>query len=39
VEPSTQREVAVEVDRSYRELNGMPLKDYDDTITKITIVW
>jgi voltage-gated potassium channel Kch len=39
VEPSTQREVAVEVGQSYRELNGRPLKDYDDTITKITIVW
>ena len=37
--PRTHEEVKVEVGKSYSELNGFPTPPYDDTITKITIVW
>jgi len=39
IEPWSRREVKVEVGKSYRALNGFPLSLYDDTITKMTIVW
>jgi len=39
IEPWTHKEVSVEVGKRYSELNGRPTKPYDDTITKITIVW
>jgi len=39
IEPWSHREVKVEVGKSYRGLNGFPPANYDDTITKITIVW
>ena len=39
IEPSTGNEVVVEVGYSYTQLNGQPPKPYDDTITKISIVW
>ncbi len=39
IEPWSHQEVKVEVGKSYRELNGLPPSPYDDTITKITIVW
>jgi len=39
IEPWTHREVKVEVGKSYREVNGFPPSSYDDTITKMTIVW
>ena len=39
VEPWSHREVKVEVGQLYSELNGFPTSPYDDTITKITIVW
>lgn len=39
IEPWSHREVKIEVSKSYRELNGFPPVSYDDTITKITIVW
>jgi hypothetical protein len=39
IEPWSYKEVKVEVGKSYRELNGFPSSPYDDTITKITIVW
>ena len=39
IEPWSHREVKVEVGKSYRELNGFPASPYDDTVTKMTIVW
>ncbi len=39
IEPSSYREVKVEVGKRYSELNDIPGRAYDDTITKITIVW
>jgi len=39
IEPWSHREVKVEIGRRYSELNGFPLPAYDDTITKVTIVW
>lgn len=39
IRPRSQEEVKVEVGKSYSELNGFPTPSYDDTITKITIVW
>jgi len=39
IEPWSHREVKVEVGRGYRELNSFPPVSYDDTITKISIVW
>jgi len=39
IEPRSHKEVKVEVGKRYSELNGFPAPPYDDTITKITIVW
>lgn len=39
VEPWSHREVEVAVGQPYSELNGFPAPPYDDTITKVTIVW
>ena len=39
IEPWSHREVKIEVGKSYSELNGSPIRDYNDTITKITTVW
>ena len=39
IEPRSLREVKVEVGKSYSSLNGFPVSDYDDTITKVTLVW
>ena len=39
VEPASHREVKVEVGKSYAALNGFPPSNFDDTITKVTIVW
>ncbi len=39
IRPRSHEEVEVEVGKSYSELNGFPTPPYDDTITKITIVW
>jgi len=39
IRPRSHEEIKVEVDKSYSALNGFPTPDYDDTITKITIVW
>jgi len=33
------QEVKLEIGKRYSELNGFPVPDFDDTITKITIVW
>lgn len=40
IEPWSLREVKLEVGKHYAELNSLtPLGWYDDTITKVTIVW
>ncbi|MFC2034818.1 hypothetical protein ACFLUJ_01695 [Chloroflexota bacterium] len=39
IEPWSREEIKVEVGRSYSELNNRPANPYDDTITKVTIVW
>ncbi|MBA7506694.1 hypothetical protein ES706_05389 [subsurface metagenome] len=39
IRPRSHEEVKVEVGKSYSELNGFPTPPYNDTITKITIVW
>ena len=39
IEPRSHREVNVEVGKSYSVLNGFPASTYDDTITKVTVVW
>jgi len=39
IEPWLHTELKIEVGKRYNELNGFPPRDYDDTITKITIVW
>jgi hypothetical protein len=39
IEPWSHREVKVEVGKSYRDVNGFPVSPYDDTVTKMTIVW
>jgi len=39
VKPSSHKEVKVEIGKRYSELNRLSLPDYDDTITKITIIW
>ncbi|MBA7685217.1 hypothetical protein ES703_93635 [subsurface metagenome] len=39
IRPRSHEEIKVEVGKSYSELNGFSSSPYDDTITKITIVW
>lgn len=39
IRPRSHEEVKVEIGKSYSELNDFPTPAYDDTITKITIVW
>jgi len=39
IRPRSLEEIEVEVGKSYSELNGFPTPPYDDTITKITVVW
>jgi len=39
IEPSSHKEVKIETGKRYSELNGLSPPDYDDTITKITIIW
>jgi len=39
IEPWSYRAVKVEVGQSYSEQNGFNAPGYDDTITKVTIVW
>ena len=39
IEPRSHREVKAEVGKSYSQLNGFPASPYDDTITKVTVVW
>ena len=39
IRPRSHKEIEIEVGKSYSELNGFPTPAYDDTITKITIVW
>ena len=39
IEPASHRQVKAEVGKSYSVLNGFPASAYDDTITKVTIVW
>ena len=39
IEPRSHREVKVEVGKSYSQLNGFPISPYDDTITRVTVVW
>ena len=39
VEPASHRDVKVEVGKSYSRLNGFPPSSFDDTITKVTVVW
>ena len=39
IEPWSKREVRVAEGGSYSELNGFDIPEYDDTITKITVVW
>ena len=39
IRPRSHEEIEVGVGKSYSELNDFPTPPYDDTITKITIVW
>ena len=39
IRPQSHEEVKVEGGKRYSEMNGFPSPPYDDTITKITIVW
>ena len=39
IEPWSHREVKVAVGESYSKLNGFPASEYDDTVTKVTVVW
>ncbi|MBI2850282.1 MAG: hypothetical protein HYX80_04470 [Chloroflexi bacterium] len=39
VEPRSHRPVKVEAGESYSQLNGFPVSPFDDTITKVTVVW
>ena len=39
IEPRSHRQVNVEVGKSYSLLNGFPPSSFDDTITKVTVVW
>ena len=39
MEPRSGREVKVVVGQSYSGLNDLPARSYDDTVTKISIVW
>jgi len=39
VEPSSHKEVKLEVGKHYSGLNELSPPDYDDTITKIRIIW
>ncbi len=39
IEPWSNREVKVTEGRSYSKLNGFDVPEYDDTITKVTVVW
>jgi hypothetical protein len=39
IEPWSYNEVKIEAGKSYSELNDLPPRSYDDTITKITIIW
>lgn len=39
IEPWSHKVVALEVGQGFQVLNGFPSPSYDDTITKITIIW
>ena len=39
IRPRSHEEVTIQIGKSYSELNGLPPRPYDDTITKITIFW
>ena len=39
VRVNIHREVKVAVGRKYSELNGFPASPYDDTTTKVSIIW
>ena len=39
IEPWSHRVVTVEAGKNFRELNGFAPPSYDDTITKISIIW
>ena len=39
VEPWSLREVKLAVGESYSQLNSFPKSEYDDTVTKVTVVW
>jgi hypothetical protein len=39
IEPWSFRQVRLAVGESYSRLNGLPESEYDDTITKVTVVW
>ncbi len=39
IEPWSHREVKIAVGESYSRLNGFPESEYDDTVTKVTVVW
>lgn len=39
IDPQLHKEVKVEIGKRYSELIGLSLPDWDDTITKITIIW
>ncbi len=39
IRPRSHEEIELEVGKSYSEQNGFPTPLYDDTITRITIVW
>ena len=39
IEPKSHYVVEVEVGQSFSGLNGLKPVDYDDTITKVTVVW
>ncbi|UCH43432.1 MAG: hypothetical protein JSW16_02510 [Dehalococcoidales bacterium] len=39
IEPRSGKEVKVAVGESYSGLNNFPARPYDDTVTKISVVW
>lgn len=39
IEPWSQKVVTLGVGQRFHELNGFPASSYDDTITKMTIIW
>lgn len=39
IEPWSHREVKLAVGESYSRFNGFPESEYDDTVTKVTVVW